>query len=75
MDDILPYNVNLASVPFCHGERVQHVEVFVIAVNKKQSELLLFKPVKPVFLSITSVPDTAEIAANDDAAFLIVKVI
>lgn len=60
MDDVLSDHVNLAAVPFCHGERVQHVEVFVIAVNKKQSELLLFKPVKPVFLSVAYVPDSAK---------------
>jgi len=51
------------------------VEVLVIAVNNKQSELLLFKPVKPIFLSVASVPDSAKVAANDDAAFFIVEVI
>lgn len=75
MNDIVPYNVDLAAVPLSHGKRVQHIEVFVVSVDEKQCELLLFEPVKPVFFGFAAVPDTAEIAANDDAAFLIVKVI
>lgn len=43
--------------------------------QKKKRELFLFKSIKPIFLGSAVITNSAEITANDDAAFLVVKAV
>lgn len=55
-----------AAIPFGCGIFVESVKILMAAVNKKQGEFLLVKIVECLFLLTVSVPDEAEIAADDE---------
>ena len=63
--DVVVDIVDFAPAPLILGIAVQFVEIFVAAVNKQNLILLSTHELKDFLLLTVSVPDKAEISAND----------
>lgn len=70
MDDMWTDFMHLSAVPLLHGIFIQRVEVFVIAVYEQNRKRQGFQPVELWIVTLVTVPDTAEIAADDHVIVL-----
>ena len=70
VNDVRANSMHLSSVPFHHGIFVQRIEVFMIAVHEQNRKRQGFQPVELWIVTLVTVPDTAEIAADDHVIVL-----
>ena len=65
MNDRRTYKLHLSAVPAAFLILGESGEILVIAVDKKSGKVLFLQPVEPVVVLFVSVPDAAEVAADD----------
>ena len=65
VNDVISNKLSLAAIPFDNGQFGKHIKVFVITVDEQRRERHIRQPVKPMSLSRRTVPNAAEVAAND----------
>lgn len=62
--------MHLSAVPLLHWIFLQSVKVLVIAVHEQNRKRQGFQPVELWIVTLVTVPDTAEIAADDHVIVL-----
>ena len=65
VNDVRANSMHLSSVPFLHGIFVQHIEVFMIAVQEQDSERQGFQSVELRIVALIAMPNKSCIAADD----------
>ena len=70
VDDVRADFMHHSAVPLFQRMFVQRIEVFMIAVHEQNRKRQGFQPVELWIVTLVTVPDTAEIAADDHVIVL-----